>query len=199
LNEDFAVVLEAVPCEPGWQDVVRLSPSNRSLSFSPTTDKATYSVQLLTTAAEDNLVYRRKFGLHNLSLKAGDQAAFRIRPDRKSVALVNGSAEPLSVDALLSQVQLSPQPEPPDLPAPEDVTLYAQQITLPPSSTTVLTPADWFDLPTSALDEDALPDTDGDGLDDEWESLLGSSLCPGRLAPRPGADGACGAAGSGDW
>lgn len=176
LNQDFAAVLDGVPCLPGREDVVRFSPSCNSLSLSPATDKATYGVQLLTSATENNLLYRRKFELHNLSLKAGQQAAFRVRPDRKSIALLNAGADVLSIDALLSQVQLSPQPEPPDLPAPEEVTLVAQQITLSPGSTTVLTPTDWFALPTAALAADTVPDTDGDGLDDELEALLGTSV-----------------------
>ena len=95
------------------------------------------------------------------SIDQGEKAGFRVSSESNSLTTYeNNGDRVINFDLYLSQVKLSPQPEPPDsenmIPV-EEISVVKENLEIQPHTALSMTPADWENLGETSIQYETTP------------------------------------------
>jgi len=194
-DQDTMLAIQDAETHEGTQDTVtittmipsrsmtytlELEEGGNSLTFETSDRNKQYSVTITKMIAAQPIsgTNQRIFEVLDTNISKGDLARFNVSPDSNSLTYENNSDNIIRFDLRLSQVKLSPQPEPPDsedmIPV-EECTLFQESIEIQPHTALCMTPSDWENLEESSIQIDVINSPEPDPEPNPVPDL---NICP---------------------
>ncbi|MBW1839419.1 MAG: hypothetical protein JRI49_05725, partial [Deltaproteobacteria bacterium] len=179
LSEDTLFAIEDAETHAGTYDTATLSTmmpdqidsppeeGDRSLTFETSDSGKQYSVTITRMIPSPSIsgTTQRVFKVMDTTISQGDKARFGVTADSNSLVYENNSDQVVNFDLYLSQVKLSPQPEPPDsedmIPVGE-CSILQENIEIQPRTALRMTPTDWENLGEAPIQYDVVDPPDPD-------------------------------------
>jgi hypothetical protein len=153
LNKNTLVALSQVPLDKAGQDKLTLGRGNSELFMTCSEKAKNVSVKMVKTFNQDHKTFQRVYEVENALVTDKAKVWFRVTPDLKSLVYENNSSEDVICLARFIQVELGPQPEPPEVPTGiKDLTREIECL-VSAGQAMILTPQDWSALSTSTVTE----------------------------------------------
>ena len=159
-TQDTVTITRMIP-SPSLTDTLGLEEGGSSLTFETSDSNKMFSVTInkMIAAQPVSGTNHRIFKVLDTTISQDDKAQFGVTNDSNSLVYVNNSDQVVNFDLYLSQVKLSPQPEPPDsedmIPI-EECSLLKEGIEIRPHTALRMTPSDWENLEEATVQYDVV-------------------------------------------
>ncbi len=151
----------------GGVDMLSMGRGNLDLRVATKENGKVVSLKMVKSLTREQRPLQRVFEIEDLPVEPHGGAWFRVTPDLNSLVYENRGIDEVKLMARFTQVQLGPQPEPPDMPADINDLVLLTKHAVAPGEVIVITPVDWENLSTTTATEQvflsgSLPACQGD-------------------------------------